>query len=392
MRFKYANHYGYDKDNYDDCTDMIRQTNLKHVAIINRWFFIINIFLMVFAIMNTFGVRSSMMPFYAVFLGIALVFEILMYIFRRSAQKYSFPVIYIHMVIVMLYGILASVAQPYMAATFFIVLIVVIGISYIDTMLNMTIALVIFTAVFLAASYTQKAMTIAYQDTYNSLLCLSLALTLHFAFQRTRMQQFITHQKNVQIQRELEIRSSFDPLTSLLNRGRFFAMSGSVLRGYHKEYMALCLLDLDEFKQINDKLGHQMGDKAIQIAGNTITEVMEIDLSEKWSFQERAVRNGLSFAGRLGGDEFIVFVRGKSGREEVVSLMQQLLMSLNKVDYGELKGIHASIGITEIMEQDMDIDDAYRRADEALYESKRSGKNQIHFSKQANENMKKEGA
>ena len=108
---------------------------------------------------------------------------------------------------------------------------------------------------------------------------------------------------------------------------------------------------------------------------------MEIDLKEKWSFQERAVRNGLSFAGRLGGDEFIVFIRGKSKKEEILTLMQEMLKKLNQVDYGELKGIHASIGITEILEQDMDIDDAYRRADEALYESKRAGKNQIHFSK-----------
>ena len=381
MRLKFANLYGYYKDNYNDCIDMIRQTNLRHVAILNRWFLIVNIFFLVFSIMSIFGVRSSMTPFYAVFLGISVLFEVMMFVFRKSVQKYSLPIIYINMCIVMIYGILASVAQPYMAATFFIVLIVVIAISYIDTMARMTIALVVFTAAFLIASYTQKAMTIAFQDTYNSLLCLSLAVTLHFAFQRTRMQQFITHQKNVQIQRELEIKSSFDALTSLLNRGRFFAMAGSVLRGYHNEYMALCLLDLDEFKQINDKLGHQMGDKAIQIAGNTITEVMEIDLKEKWSFQERAVRNGLSFAGRLGGDEFIVFIRGKSKKEEILTLMQEMLKKLNQVDYGELKGIYASIGITEILEQDMDIDDAYRRADEALYESKRAGKNQIHFSK-----------
>lgn len=381
MRLKFANLYGYYKDNYNDCIDMIRQTNLRHVAILNRWFLIVNIFFLVFSIMSIFGVRSSMTPFYAVFLGISVLFEVMMFVFRKSVQKYSLPIIYINMCIVMIYGILASVAQPYMAATFFIVLIVVIAISYIDTMARMTIALVVFTAAFLIASYTQKAMTIAFQDTYNSLLCLSLAVTLHFAFQRTRMQQFITHQKNVQIQRELEIKSSFDALTSLLNRGRFFAIAGSVLRGYHNEYMALCLLDLDEFKQINDKLGHQMGDKAIQIAGNTITEVMEIDLKEKWSFQERAVRNGLSFAGRLGGDEFIVFIRGKSKKEEILTLMQEMLKKLNQVDYGELKGIYASIGITEILEQDMDIDDAYRRADEALYESKRAGKNQIHFSK-----------
>ena len=70
MRLRYANYYGYDKENYDDCIDMIRQTNIKHVAILNRWFLIINVFFLVFSLLNTFGVRSSMTGFYLVFLAI----------------------------------------------------------------------------------------------------------------------------------------------------------------------------------------------------------------------------------------------------------------------------------------------------------------------------------
>ncbi|MBO6133220.1 MAG: diguanylate cyclase [Lachnospiraceae bacterium] len=52
---------------------------------------------------------------------------------------------------------------------------------------------------------------------------------------------------------------------------------------------------------------------------------------------------------------------------------------MNKVDFGDLHGIHASFGATNIVSKDQDIDDAYRRADDALYESKKAGKNQIHF-------------
>ena len=193
------------------------------------------------------------------------------------------------------------------------------------------------------------------------------------------MQQFVTLQKNIQIQRELEIKSSFDALTSLLNRGRFFSLAANILSNPHDEYMVMCLIDLDEFKQINDKLGHQMGDKAIQVAGLTIIECLDIDLSEKWAFQEKVIKEKCSFPGRLGGDEFIVFIRGKKNRDEIMEVLQNILKKLNSVEIGELHGIHASFGVTEITENDRDIDAAYTRADEALYESKRAGKNQIRF-------------
>lgn len=157
------------------------------------------------------------------------------------------------------------------------------------------------------------------------------------------------------------------------------SMAGEVLRGYDGEYIVVCLMDLDGFKQINDKLGHQMGDKAIQIAGDTITKTLGIDFSEKWSFPERALKERLSFAGRLGGDEFIVLLRGKSGTEELNDQLSKLLATLNSVEFGELHGIHASIGVTEITDNDRDIDKAYHRADKALYQSKGSGKNRITF-------------
>ena len=287
----------------------------------------------------------------------------------------------ISIVVLMTYSIVVSVGSPYLAATMYLVLIVLISFSYMDTMIRMGALLILFSAAFLYTSFKNKPESIAYQDLYNIIIFLTLAMILHYTFQRARMQQYVTYQNNVQIQRELEVQSSFDALTGLLNRGRFFSMASEVLRQPHEdEYIAVCLLDLDGFKQINDKLGHQMGDKAIQITGNTITSVIGADLSEKWSFTEKALSDKLSFAGRLGGDEFIVFLRGKEGRQEIIELLQKLLDSLNEVRFGEINGIHASFGVTEISAEDSDVDDAYNRADAALYESKRAGKNQIHFS------------
>ncbi len=155
------------------------------------------------------------------------------------------------------------------------------------------------------------------------------------------------------------------------------SMAGEVLRRERNDYMAICLVDLDNFKQINDKLGHQMGDKAIQLAGQAIIEILEIDTKERWSFPERAVKEGMSFAGRLGGDEFIILMRGNKDLDEAIGKLKKLLDTLNAIHFEALEGLQASLGLAEIADNEKDIDNVYRIADDALYDSKRAGKNQV---------------
>ena len=155
-------------------------------------------------------------------------------------------------------------------------------------------------------------------------------------------------------------------------------MADSVMRsGEREDFVALCILDLDSFKQINDRFGHQIGDKAIQITADTIWSELGSDLSKRWEFCERAIKDKESFAGRLGGDEFVIFFRTKGAWEDVEKQLRHLLDTLNAVELGELKGIQASFGVTEIKPEDIDIDAVYARADGALYEAKTLGKNRI---------------
>ena len=381
MNRRSPNYYGYDKETYLSCADLIRLTNRRHLEYVNIWFLLLNAMFVVFSLLNVFGVDKSNLFFHLVFFLIAAAMEVLLHVVKALSGHYILRILILaEFAVLICFGILSSNAQPYMAALMFPVMIVLIGVSFIDQMISITALLTFSSVIFLLFSYNKKALSIFYQDFYNTLIFLSLALTLHYAFQRTRMQQFETFQKNVQIQQELEVKSSFDALTSLLNRGRFFTLAGEVLHGAHDEYIAVCLLDLDGFKQINDRLGHQMGDKAIQIAGQTILDTLEIDLTEKWSFPERAVREHLSFAGRLGGDEFVIFLRGAEKKEHLSAMLQEMLDRLNKVSFGELKGIQASFGVVEITPEDHDIDTIYNRADNALYSSKRAGKNRITFS------------
>ena len=382
MTLQSTNFYGYDKATYDDCRDLIDETNRRHLNILNVWFLIINLLCTIFANFGIFSANLSDKGLYLSYTFISIAFFISSHTLQRIKKKKSL-VLHLHILlnvfIWMIYSIQLSVDQPYMAATMYIVMIVVLSFSFITTLFTTLLLLIISAALFIFSSYREKTAAIAGQDLYNVLIFVTLAIILHFAFQRTRLQQFVTLQKNIQIQRELEIKSSFDALTSLLNRGRFFSLAGNVLENPHNEYIVICLLDLDEFKEINDKLGHQMGDKAIQVAGSTIIETLGIDMTQKWEFQNRVLSEKGSFPGRLGGDEFIVMIRGASGREAVMDLLQNMLSSLNSVEIGDLHGIHASMGFTEITAEDHDIDVAYKRADEALYESKRAGKNQIRF-------------
>nr|MBP3283465.1 GGDEF domain-containing protein [Treponema sp.] len=84
----------------------------------------------------------------------------------------------------------------------------------------------------------------------------------------------------------------------------------------------------------------------------------------------------IPIAGRLGGDEFIILLRMESP-EQTENKMRELMDRLSEVKFDGLDGIRTSVGVTEITGDDRDLDAAYKRADDALYESKRAGKNQI---------------
>jgi len=382
LKVSYFNHYGYDDETYKDCADLIRTNNWNHVLFNNTWFSFNCFLYLIFSVMGLFNVDRSKFLFYLTFVILSVLFDVYLLVFRKSAEKFSAYVIYFDIILLMAYSILSSTAQPYMAAVIFPVLLVLVALSYIDKMVRMSVVLIAYAIVFLMSSYSQKAISIAYSDTYNVIIVMTLALALHYVFQRTRMNQFILFQNNQRIRQELEVKSSFDALTSLLNRGRFFSAADESIRLSDKnEFMVVCLLDLDEFKKVNDTLGHQMGDKVIQTAAHTLLNTLQIDLSEKWSYIERALSEKTSLCGRLGGDEFIALVRGVKNKDEATVLMQKMLSDLNNVELdglNGLNGIHASFGATVLVKGD-DIDSAYRRADEALYESKRSGKNQVHF-------------
>ncbi len=380
MKEKSLDFYGYEKASYLDCIELINNMNRKHLEILNIWFIVVCTVYMYLSWRNLFGFNSKDAPSMSVFFLIGVVFEGLILFLHKYSDKWRSLLIHISMLTLLGFGIVCSAAQPFMAATLFPVLLLLIGLSYITRMLYMILVTAAGCGVFLTVSCIGKPASIFNQDLFNVILVAVLSLVLHYTFQRAHIRQFITFRQRTKMQQELEIKSSFDALTSLLNRGRFFSMAGEVLRNDNDDCIVLGLMDLDRFKQINDTFGHQMGDKVIQTAGMTILDTLGIEYDEKWSFPERAVRDNLSFAGRLGGDEFVVLIRNLKDEEEAMKTFEKMLSGLNNVKLEGMDGIHASVGVTVIGSDDSDIDRAYTRADEALYRSKESGRNRISVS------------
>ncbi len=159
-----------------------------------------------------------------------------------------------------------------------------------------------------------------------------------------------------------EERAAHDGLTGILNRGAVLDQAAALvrLRPEVRPTLVVVLADVDHFKRINDTLGHIAGDEVLRAVGHRLTD---------------AVRAG-DLVGRYGGEEFIVFLAGASieAHDPVTRLMNAIGEDPFETGAGQVS-VTLSAGWA-VLEHDLSIEDAIRRADEALYEAKAGGRNQ----------------
>jgi diguanylate cyclase (GGDEF)-like protein len=118
------------------------------------------------------------------------------------------------------------------------------------------------------------------------------------------------------------------------------------------------MLDLDDFKSVNDTYGHTAGDAALKGLGQAILDsIRKADCFFRW-----------------GGDEFFL-VLPNTGREGARKLGEKLIKLAGQIDVGNIRGLSISVGIAHLEEDDPDLRPVLIRADEALYRAKRKGKN-----------------
>jgi len=209
--------------------------------------------------------------------------------------------------------------------------------------------------------YIDQTATASLFKTSFAALSLALALAGALAFGLPMMAYLLRSRQASEAGQRAEYLAHYEPMTGLLNRASFSDKLDSILRGEESvKSLALVLLDVDDFKMINDAHGHEAGNAFLMHVANGIMSVCR----------------GTDVAARPGGDEFILALTGRS-ELEVIELVERLRHAAGQPVLIQGKSIAAklSAGIYMVDRGVDGMEDAMHKADVALYQAKLDGGN-----------------
>lgn len=189
----------------------------------------------------------------------------------------------------------------------------------------------------------------------------TLASQLGVALQKGHLEQSLAQLR--QLQEQLTHQALHDSLTGLANRVLFQTRLAEALHAAGASpgrNVAVLFVDLDDFKEVNDSFGHEAGDEVLRVVAARLRHSLR----------------PTDLAARLGGDEFAVLLEGVHGEAEAVAVAQRVLTDLGAPVAlpANTARIGASIGLA-LAERSSTVDEVLHRADLAMYEAKRRGKN-----------------
>ncbi|CAH8194548.1 GGDEF domain-containing protein [Vibrio aestuarianus] len=163
-----------------------------------------------------------------------------------------------------------------------------------------------------------------------------------------------------------------DSLTKLANRSSFNSVLYHSMQLTHHYQSAIIYIDLDNFKNINDRYGHNYGDIVLAEFGLKLKAVAEQYLQQSLGAYDVA---------RIGGDEFAIYVKEYASEQDVVNMANEIIALFSSQQLSSLKkvvsDVGASIGIAFVDTEKMDLSDSLTIADRAMYQAKKAGKGKV---------------
>lgn len=171
--------------------------------------------------------------------------------------------------------------------------------------------------------------------------------------------------RNNEKKRQLEDKADTDLLTGLNNKLATERKIKDYMLRHPDSQSMMFLLDIDNFKKINDTMGHAFGDEVLRSLGKQIG----------------AIFRASDIIGRIGGDEFMIFLKGIDNEETIRKEAKKVEMFFRGFQAGEYVkyAATASIGVAIYPQEGADFETLYKAADQGLYKAKKRGKNQLAF-------------
>ncbi|WP_322522149.1 diguanylate cyclase [Guyparkeria halophila] len=175
--------------------------------------------------------------------------------------------------------------------------------------------------------------------------------------------------RNITPRRELEeqlrLASVIDPLTRLFNRRKLLEVLAERFAAHRRydEACAVVMIDVDHFKQVNDRYGHSVGDEALLAVSNI----------------GRGMLRENDLLARFGGEEFVLVLpqTDLEHARQVAERFRRAVIEHLSMHYPDIPPVTVSLGVAAMREEDVSHEGALNRADEALYEAKRRGRNRV---------------
>lgn len=170
--------------------------------------------------------------------------------------------------------------------------------------------------------------------------------------------------ENYFLYRELENLTKKDPLLNIYNRNYFFEFLHNKVEKDKVDKFAIVMMDIDDFKEVNDTYGHQFGDEVLINTSNIIKRWLDKD----------------DIIARYGGEEFILYISDFIDEGNVISKIEIIRRAIedSKISVnGETKSITSSFGISFFPQNGTEINKLIKVSDDLLYKAKNNGKNKV---------------
>ncbi len=267
---------------------------------------------------------------------------------------------YVFQLYVMAFVVLISVMPGWMeqSAIYFAPIMIGFIPAFVFTWCQSVVSTTVEAAALIVASKLIKSENIFRINFFAAVLALFLALYLSFLVYQFRNHSYEQGELVKEMARK-------DVLTQIYNRGAVEEKLLNYIKKHSDERLTLCIVDVDNFKTVNDTLGHPVGDHVLKSVAGIL----------------RNVGGDRAFVGRMGGDEFMMFFKRDVKRTDVEACLEKVRDDMHGIVTGSPDiVITTSIGAYEKPEGErVSYETMFQRADEALYHVKEAGKDSYGF-------------